>query len=95
MLDQNSNTKIKFLAEYIKIIIFLLCILTKKNKKVKLKTLGMFKIKKKFNQNQIFGFAQLSDKIINLKSIHGEFAPGSGRTLAACLTHASRTSISF
>jgi len=32
---------------FIKIIIFLLCILTKKNKKVKLKTLGMFKIKKK------------------------------------------------
>ena len=24
-------------------------------------------------------------------SIHGEFDPGSGRTLAACLTHASRT----
>ena len=23
--------------------------------------------------------------------IHGEFDPGSGRTLAACLTHASRT----
>ncbi len=22
---------------------------------------------------------------------HGEFDPGSGRTLAACLTHASRT----
>lgn len=25
------------------------------------------------------------------ESIHGEFDPGSGRTLAACLTHASRT----
>lgn len=24
-------------------------------------------------------------------NIHGEFDPGSGRTLAACLTHASRT----
>jgi hypothetical protein len=24
-------------------------------------------------------------------SIYGEFDPGSGRTLAACLTHASRT----
>jgi hypothetical protein len=27
-------------------------------------------------------------------SIYGEFDPGSGRTLAACLTHASRTMIS-
>ena len=27
------------------------------------------------------------------KDIHGEFDPGSGRTLAACLTHASRTVI--
>jgi hypothetical protein len=26
-----------------------------------------------------------------LKVFHGEFDPGSGRTLAACLTHASRT----
>ncbi len=25
----------------------------------------------------------------------GEFDPGSGRTLAACLTHASRTELSF
>jgi len=25
---------------------------------------------------------------------YGEFDPGSGRTLAACLTHASRTEIS-
>ena len=25
------------------------------------------------------------------KDLHGEFDPGSGRTLAACLTHASRT----
>jgi hypothetical protein len=25
------------------------------------------------------------------KNIYGEFDPGSGRTLAACLTHASRT----
>ena len=29
-----------------------------------------------------------------LSSIYGEFDPGSGRTLAACLTHASRTVIS-
>ena len=28
------------------------------------------------------------------EDIHGEFDPGSGRTLAACLTHASRTHIS-
>jgi hypothetical protein len=27
-------------------------------------------------------------------NINGEFDPGSGRTLAACLTHASRTVIS-
>ncbi len=26
-----------------------------------------------------------------LNNIYGEFDPGSGRTLAACLTHASRT----
>ena len=26
-----------------------------------------------------------------LRSFYGEFDPGSGRTLAACLTHASRT----
>src|SRR3712207_7841629 len=26
-----------------------------------------------------------------MSSIYGEFDPGSGRTLAACLTHASRT----
>ena len=28
---------------------------------------------------------------IKLFTYHGEFDPGSGRTLAACLTHASRT----
>ena len=33
---------------------------------------------------------QMADKIINFI---GEFDPGSGRTLAACLTHASRTEI--
>ncbi len=32
-----------------------------------------------------------SDCSAPVKSIHGEFDPGSGRTLAACLTHASRT----
>ena len=38
-------------------------------------------------------------KVINepksskIKEIIGEFDPGSGRTLAACLTHASRTEI--
>ena len=30
-------------------------------------------------------------KRINSKDLNGEFDPGSGRTLAACLTHASRT----
>ena len=28
---------------------------------------------------------------IEVKDFNGEFDPGSGRTLAACLTHASRT----
>ena len=28
-----------------------------------------------------------------MSNIYGEFDPGSGRTLAACLTHASRTSL--
>lgn len=40
-----------------------------------------------------------SDRLVPLNAsvtrsrvnIHGEFDPGSGRTLAACLTHASRT----
>ena len=31
---------------------------------------------------------------IDQKTFNGEFDPGSGRTLAACLTHASRTVIS-
>jgi hypothetical protein len=29
--------------------------------------------------------------VVRLLNIYGEFDPGSGRTLAACLTHASRT----
>ena len=29
----------------------------------------------------------------SVSSLYGEFDPGSGRTLAACLTHASRTVI--
>ncbi len=29
------------------------------------------------------------------KNFHGEFDPGSGRTLAVCLTHASRTRSTF
>ena len=35
--------------------------------------------------NEIAMFVFLSDQIF-----YGEFDPGSGRTLAACLTHASR-----
>ena len=31
--------------------------------------------------------------VVGLLDIDGEFDPGSGRTLAACLTHASRTVI--
>ncbi len=30
-------------------------------------------------------------RFIVFHDFHGEFDPGSGRTLAACLTHASRT----
>ena len=30
-------------------------------------------------------------RILFFMFFHGEFDPGSGRTLAACLTHASRT----
>jgi chemotaxis response regulator CheB len=38
------------------------------------------------------GCAALSRVLSRLRDdIHGEFDPGSGRTLAACLTHASRT----
>src|SRR3712207_1664432 len=29
-------------------------------------------------------------RVSHLQGLHGEFDPGSGRTLAACLTHASR-----
>ena len=32
-------------------------------------------------------------RIKQIKLYNGEFDPGSGRTLAACLTHASRTRI--
>ena len=35
---------------------------------------------------------QISEPIEGfMNTLHGEFDPGSGRTLAACLTHASRT----
>jgi len=30
-----------------------------------------------------------------MREYHGEFDPGSGRTLAACLIHASRTQFGF
>ena len=33
--------------------------------------------------------SQLAGKVPVLAVLHGEFDPGSGRTLAACLTHAS------
>ena len=37
-------------------------------------------------------FVRLEAELARLQSIfYGEFDPGSGRTLAACLTHASRT----
>jgi hypothetical protein len=35
--------------------------------------------------------ASLKTKRLGIKTFIGEFDPGSGRTLAACLTHASRT----
>ena len=38
------------------------------------------------------GFVKLGIKLAwFLNYFYGEFDPGSGRTLAACLTHASRT----
>ena len=37
-----------------------------------------------------FGFYR-ADKRLHKIYFYGEFDPGSGRTLAACLTHASRT----
>ena len=48
------------------------------------------------NSCQFFGFGQvvLSGFVLKLfvsMFFVGEFDPGSGRTLAACLTHASRT----
>ena len=36
-------------------------------------------------------FLKLVPSGMVLEDFHGEFDPGSGRTLAACLTHASRT----
>ncbi len=45
-----------------------------------------------FGNSQFFGlfFAWIVLFVV-LRSFYGEFDPGSGRTLAACLTHASRT----
>ena len=45
---------------------------------------------KKGNRNK---FEQVRQEKNRAKTniYHGEFDPGSGRTLAACLTHASRT----
>ena len=44
---------------------------------------------------RLLSFRALSKLVSRLRtlapSFHGEFDPGSGRTLAACLTHASRT----
>ena len=39
------------------------------------------------------GVAGVTQPIGKRPSFHGEFDPGSGRTLAACLTHASRTEL--
>ena len=41
----------------------------------------------------LLGVSCLRQRVGGL-NINGEFDPGSGRTLAACLTHASRTVIS-
>jgi hypothetical protein len=41
----------------------------------------------------IFGSLVLNYVGVSLQSINGEFDPGSGRTLAACLTHASRADL--
>ena len=45
------------------------------------------------NQNNFDFLKSLSRFFIN--NFYGEFDPGSGRTLAACLTHASRTENGF
>src|SRR6266540_5754461 len=37
----------------------------------------------------------VSLSVFESQGFFGEFDPGSGRTLAACLTHASRTGIAF
>ena len=49
---------------------------------------------KKSNTHVLFEFVFSSNQMLK-KKFHGEFDPGSGRTLAVCLTHASRTSSIF
>ena len=48
-----------------------------------------------FNTDLTISFTeQISEPIEGfMNTLHGEFDPGSGRTLAACLTHASRTEL--
>jgi hypothetical protein len=51
------------------------------------------KIPKELNfvkTSKLFFFKKILIKEV-LKNFNGEFDPGSGRTLAVCLTHASRT----
>ena len=52
--------------------------------------LGFFELK--FSSH---GSLALSGVGVFIKVFDGEFDPGSGRTLAACLTHASRTMMPF
>src|SRR5690625_7338590 len=42
-------------------------------------------------RSTLFPYTTLFRSFVELKGFYGEFDPGSGRTLAACLTHASRT----
>ena len=44
----------------------------------------------KSNMHVLFEFVFETNQMLK-KKFHGEFDPGSGRTLAVCLTHASRT----
>ena len=50
-------------------------------------------VKKRSLEAMVESEEETMEKRINSKYLNGEFDPGSGRTLAACLTHASRTDL--
>jgi hypothetical protein len=55
---------------------------------------GQFDCKKSVVSLSVIEFPVSSFGMVLVPIFFGEFDPGSGRTLAACLTHASRTMIS-